>query len=77
MYYGNEKHDVGKIVKVGPNTKGTGRRGVPVGVALLGKTREYPAVSDPQGTKPSNGAGDKVLRDVTKRGKVKNYNKFE
>lgn len=77
MYYQNEKHDVGRNVRVGPNTKGTGKRGVPVAIALLGKTEDFPAVSDPQGKKPGRATNDKALRDLGRARKVRNYNKSE
>lgn len=38
-YYSSGKADVGNIVRVGPNTKGTGTRGVPVAIQLMHKDR--------------------------------------
>lgn len=34
---------------VGPNTEGTGSRGVPTAIALKGKKKKLPAVANPDG----------------------------
>ena len=40
-------HEVGNQLRIGPNTKGTGRRGVPTAVAVGGKDSTKPAVENP------------------------------
>lgn len=65
MSYTNPgKADFGNLAKIGPNTKGTGRVGVPVAVALMGRDKALPAVEDLQGTKGGSASGQTGIKNV-------------
>lgn len=67
-YYTEPVRDNGQLVKVGPNTKGTGRQGVPVAIAEMGRDKLVPAVENTDGKKGGPGAsGTDNLRDLGHR----------
>jgi len=76
-YMEKESLNIGKQVKVGPNTQGTGKVGVPSGLALSSRDKEYSAVENPTGTKPVTSKGRRGPADLKKGAKAKNYNRFE
>lgn len=72
----NSVRNIGKQTKVGPNTKGTDRRGVSSAMSQLGRGRVLPAVEDvgdmPGGTGKPNGAGSSdrgqgIIKDLHPR----------
>lgn len=68
MSFMDTNRDSGNQVRVGPNTKGTGTRGVPTAVAEMRQDKVVPAVENPSKASPSgSAAGQDGIRDVGSR----------
>ena len=72
MAFKDTVRDLGNHVKVGPNTKGTGTRGVPETISQIPKTKVAPATSNPsRGGLTTVGRNIEPLNDLGKRKTVK------
>jgi hypothetical protein len=66
MAYKDVVRDLGNHVKIGPNTKNTGTRGVPETMAQIGRTQTAPATENPsKGGLTTVGKNIEPLQDIS------------
>lgn len=66
MAFKDTDRDLGQHVRFSPNTKGTGRRGVPTAIAELAKTETAKPVADPVAL-TTTGTSTRGLRELKNR----------